>query len=343
MRKRLTPLLSALPESNQDWDFFFADAPFMLPGVGRVPIIDRPGGTIDFGGPAYKPDAPPEMIERVQKLEAGVRAMSLARAAEFEAFSEQLRAPEEKRNRADLEASRELAAQLMAKVGDAEVLSTADALLEGTAPSAKQGRWWLIRSEGNKGEWIGEEYCLKYLSDVLDTHGPFDACIGFSSGAMMGQIAQSLLCGAVPRSAEPTFTTQHPPFRWSLLFAPFVPYSPRYRDHIIKSGTRPNRLLIVAGQRDQIVDRNMAREFADMSRADALIEHPAGHVLPTDPVLCAQLARWIDSTAAQELGVNGQYRRVSLQPLAATIPQQPQAQPQQMQIQASSGPVGARL
>ena len=76
---------------------------------------------------------------------------------------------------------------MMEEVGDKEILKVADDIVSKPANDSRQGRWWQIRQNGNDGEWMGEEYVLAYLARVFRTQGPFDACIGFSSGAMVGE------------------------------------------------------------------------------------------------------------------------------------------------------------
>ena len=185
MRKRLQPVVNALPHADQ-WDFHYVDAPYCMPGIGHVSIVPgKPEATVDFGGPSVKKDASPVMVDKVRKLEQAVRAISLARAVEAEAWSEPRRQP--KRRRAGLDAGRQRARQMMEEVGDKEILKVADDIVSKPANDSRQGRWWQIRQNGNDGEWMGEEYVLAYLARVFRTQGPFDACIGFSSGAMVGE------------------------------------------------------------------------------------------------------------------------------------------------------------
>ncbi len=183
MKKRMQPILAALPKDSP-WDFHFADAPYAMPSIGRVAIVDGdPNTMVDFGGPAV-PDKPaeaagtdPEEVDATQlahrnRLDSAVRSLSLVRAADTEAWSDTHRP--DPRNRPDLQETRYQARATLRELEQQEpgVIKAAGDILDNAPPSAKQGRWWVLRSRGNTGIWNGEEYSLAWIAAIMKKHGP---------------------------------------------------------------------------------------------------------------------------------------------------------------------------
>ncbi|KAF8538449.1 serine hydrolase FSH [Trichophaea hybrida] len=149
--------------------------------------------------------------------------------------------------------------------------------------------WW--RRSDTTGEYVGISDTLQFLSQYLDTHGPFTGVIGFSQGAALAGILASIL----ERGDRPEgFTTGHGEMKFAVCYSGFrAPeryegwYEPRIR----------TKVLNVIGSLDTVVDeeRTMAFVRACEKGEERLVFHPGGHYLPATKSMVGVLVGFIRS------------------------------------------------
>ncbi|KAJ5936744.1 hypothetical protein N7466_003194 [Penicillium verhagenii] len=109
------------------------------------------------------------------------------------------------------------------------------------------------------GRIIGLEKTIQYLSDLLQTRGPFTGIIGFSTGACVTAILASLLEKKRPVCNLP-FNTTHPPLKFAVCFSGFKLdhpyYAPLYKPMI------ETPILHVIGTLDTMIDPLLSRRLS---------------------------------------------------------------------------------
>ncbi len=208
MRSRIDPIMAALPPHVRErFELVTLDGPCMMPALDKVSINDKDGVGVGFERPqsqvgsktaaaatAVKPlsGSGSDGEERSKRLGKAMQAISYWRCIEAELWADANRSPP--RAREDLQQSVETAKKWLAEVeGDAELMREAEERLCQPAQSSKEPRWFFIRSQGAKGEWIGHEYLFAWMSEQLRRIGPIDGCICASSGSILGGSLRSFV------------------------------------------------------------------------------------------------------------------------------------------------------
>jgi len=154
--------------------------------------------------------------------------------------------------------------------------------------------WW--RRSDATGEYVGLPETLKFLSQYLDTHGPFAGVVGFSQGAALAAILASVL----ERGERPEgFATGHGGLRFAVCYSGFrAPeryeqwYTPRIR----------TKVLNVIGSLDTVVEeeRTLALVKACEGGEERVVYHPGGHYLPATKSMVGVLVGFIRSCTEEK-------------------------------------------
>ncbi|CUS15434.1 unnamed protein product [Tuber aestivum] len=137
--------------------------------------------------------------------------------------------------------------------------------------------WW--RRNDATGEYVGIDETWTFLSNYLDTNGPFDGVIGFSQGAALAAMLLSLLERNPNRKKPESFTATHPPFNFGVCYSGFRAtenfdyfYEPKIETPV----------LHVLGSLDTVVDeeRSLKLSRACVGGDERRVYHPGGHYLP---------------------------------------------------------------
>ncbi|KAI5816277.1 serine hydrolase FSH [Pyronema omphalodes] len=154
--------------------------------------------------------------------------------------------------------------------------------------------WW--RRNDATGEYIHLPETWKYLSDYLDTHGPFTGVIGFSQGAALAAMLVSIL--ERPNRPE-TFTTKHPQMKFAVCYSGFrapKQYDSWYEPKIVTP------VLHVIGSLDTVVDEGRSLELVKACEGgdEKTVYHPGGHYLPASKNMVMTLAGFIKQYSEEQ-------------------------------------------
>jgi fermentation-respiration switch protein FrsA (DUF1100 family) len=155
--------------------------------------------------------------------------------------------------------------------------------------------WW--RRSDPSGEYIGLPEMFAFLSEYLDTHGPFDGVVGFSQGAALAAILAAVLERDRPRPEG--FTTSHPELKFAACYSGFRAPE-RYEEWYTPNIKTPT--LHVIGSLDTVVDeeRSLALVKACEKGDERTVYHPGGHYLPSQKAVVAALVGFIRSCTEEK-------------------------------------------
>ncbi|KAH8149153.1 uncharacterized protein LAJ45_06692 [Morchella importuna] len=166
--------------------------------------------------------------------------------------------------------------------------------------SADNWAWW--RRNDATGEYTGLNETWAFLGKLLDSEGPFDGCIGFSQGGALTSLLTSLLEPAHAPSRPASFTTTHPPFRFSIVYSGFRAPSPHYDYFYTPKIATPTLHFI--GSLDTVVDESrslaLVHEHAGEPR---VVYHPGGHYLPAGKQFANVVVGFVREHAKPVVGV----------------------------------------
>ncbi|KAJ6259870.1 hypothetical protein Dda_5514 [Drechslerella dactyloides] len=145
-------------------------------------------------------------------------------------------------------------------------------LLESDEEDGYMFAWWI--GDDGTGDYTRPEETWRFLSDYLDTHGPFDGLVGFSQGA----ITSSMLTAALePDRRKPAgFTTSHPPFKFVVAYSGFKGQGEL--NYLFDSPIR-TPVLNVVGRYDTLVPTFASEDFIAGCVGHRSLWHPGGHNL----------------------------------------------------------------
>lgn len=225
MKRKLSSTLEML--SSEEYEFVFISAPYLLPKIDSILTShgERKLRTSDEEEAQSKQ-------EKIQALREASLTLSYNRALQCLSFAQGHRDKPVKLP--GIKALEQKYYPLMQKL-DPDAKSEVQARLFDLHGAGK--RWWTIPNEmKGSGFYIGHEASFEVISKAMHDYGPFDAVIGFSTGAMMASLCQILLQDSYLFSQEPTFQpppTQKP-FKFAIYFAPWLaitgPYAAMVRN-----------------------------------------------------------------------------------------------------------------
>jgi pimeloyl-ACP methyl ester carboxylesterase len=181
------------------------------------------------------------------------------------------------------------------KLQPADIPGNSEQPTEAAEPESEAYGWWR-RSEPS-GEYTGLPEMFAFLSEYLDTHGPFDGVIGFSQGAALAAVLAAVLENDRPRPQ--TFTTSHPPLKFAACYCGFRAPE-RYEEWYTPSIKTPT--LHVIGSLDTVVDeeRSLALARACEKGDQRTVYHPGGHYLPSQKGVVAALVGFIRESTTEK-------------------------------------------
>ncbi|PUU82742.1 serine hydrolase FSH [Tuber borchii] len=165
--------------------------------------------------------------------------------------------------------------------------------------------WW--RRNDATGEYVGIDGTWEFLSDYLDTNGPFDGVIGFSQGAALAAMLLSLLERNPDREKPENFTTAHPPLKFGVCYSGFRA-TENYRYFYEPKIETP--VLHVLGSLDTVVGEERSLELVRTCAGgeERKVYHPGGHYLPTGKqyanMLLGYILEHIKAPDEEEKGVS---------------------------------------
>ncbi|TRY68697.1 hypothetical protein TCAL_13189 [Tigriopus californicus] len=142
--------------------------------------------------------------------------------------------------------------------------------------------WWFsqARSEGAEKDWFSsKQYCtcskgfeesLTSIKALVESHGPFDGILGFSQGAAM-----LLLLSLMQARGQLSFS-----FKFAILVAPFRSRSSQHEHWFLNAPKIAIPSLLVIGDGDKIIDREMSDELLDYFENPEILRHEGGHFVP---------------------------------------------------------------
>ncbi|EPS38916.1 hypothetical protein H072_7319 [Dactylellina haptotyla CBS 200.50] len=149
-------------------------------------------------------------------------------------------------------------------------------LLQSDEESEGTYTWW--RRDDVTGEYKGIGETWRFLSEYLDTNGPFIGAIGFSQGAGLAAILASILEPTRQRPASLAadgFTTSHPPFNFAVAYCGFKAPNEEYKWMYEPKIQTP--VLNVLGSLDTVVDEKLMKALVDVCEGNRVLWHPGGH------------------------------------------------------------------
>ncbi|KAI8096538.1 serine hydrolase FSH [Halteromyces radiatus] len=164
---------------------------------------------------------------------------------------------------------------------------TSEALREAAAdPTASEDLkpfgWWLHSEyqDPNAEYFVGFKESIELIKEVLVTQGPFDGVFGFSQGASFASMLTAVLENRtlLPEFIPPEF--EHPPFRFAMVAASFIPNRPvatRIFSSIIKTPS-----IHMIGEKDSLILPEQMETLANAFENPILLRHTGGHVVPSN-------------------------------------------------------------
>ena len=158
-----------------------------------------------------------------------------------------------------------------------------------TEQNAPEGRmWWTpTKLEGGGWDYGGVDETLRAVRDAQRASGPFDGVLGFSQGAGLASLLVALHEKAhadAPLSLRFAILCGGFPFRAANL--------PEYAA-LLKDLRTPSFHTI--GAKDELVKPATSRLLKGCFAEPQVLEHPGGHVVPSDAESLAQLATFLDA------------------------------------------------
>ncbi|ORZ11962.1 serine hydrolase FSH [Absidia repens] len=152
-----------------------------------------------------------------------------------------------------------------------------------TAPEeAKPFGWWIYTDDQppDDDRLIGFEESINSVKDVLLKQGPFDGVFGFSQGASFASMLTAMMEN---RSLRPDLISSdfaHPPFRFMMVAASFIPPQPSATKLFALKIKTPSLHMI--GERDVLVTPDEMEALAAGFENPHFVRHPQGHVVPSN-------------------------------------------------------------
>ncbi|KAL8279589.1 hypothetical protein RQP46_007902 [Phenoliferia psychrophenolica] len=168
------------------------------------------------------------------------------------------------------------------------------------APGQELRVWWI--PDDNK------EHCdhfprlddlIAYFRVILETHGPFDAILGFSQGAAAAALLMALINQP---SLHPEFARaggeNWPPkqFQFAIMASGFLPMDGRVASWFDTPLDVPS--LHVLGSRDIVVSSPTSLALAHSFVKPRIESHAGGHFIPTQPASCALYKSFVTAVEA---------------------------------------------
>jgi pimeloyl-ACP methyl ester carboxylesterase len=157
------------------------------------------------------------------------------------------------------------------------------------APSLSQHDfgWW---HDGFRG-W---ERTRDWVLD-LAARDQFDGIFGFSQGA-----AFTGLLAAVQQS-DPTTSLR---FEFAVMVGGFTSFEPQHAALMERKIALPS--LHVMGASDGIVPMRDSLRLAERFEDPVIVQHPGGHVIPSDPAITSRIARFVAERGTVRTAAGGQ-------------------------------------
>lgn len=144
------------------------------------------------------------------------------------------------------------------------------------AVTTEYAAWW--RRDDATSEYLGLDDTWAFLSEYLDTHGPFVGVVGFSQGAAMAAMLLAALEEGRAGKPQP-LQTHHAPLRFGAFYSGFraLEQYDSFYEPKIRTPT-----LHVMGSMDAVVveERGLALVEACEEKSRQVAYHPGGHYLP---------------------------------------------------------------
>ncbi|SAM05996.1 hypothetical protein [Absidia glauca] len=121
---------------------------------------------------------------------------------------------------------------------------------------------------------------MDLVKDVLIKQGPFDAVFGFSQGASFASMLTAVLENRtlLPDFMPPEF--EHPPFRFAMVAASFIPKRPAVARIFASKIKTPSIHMI--GEKDTLITPEQMENLAEAFEDPVLLRHAGGHVVPSN-------------------------------------------------------------
>lgn len=181
--------------------------------------------------------------------------------------------------------------------------------------------WWKRRDDSDPPEYIGIEDAFEEIAKVLKAEGPFDGVIGFSQGACFAAVVASLLEGESRKRAFKEAQSKakdaipypkafedldHPPLKFGLVYAGFVPPGDRYT--AIYNPPIQTPLCHFIGSLDSVVEEKRTQMLVDAAGGASktqVVMHPGGHFVPTSKQYLDMAAAFIQEQMKPRTETNG--------------------------------------
>lgn len=152
--------------------------------------------------------------------------------------------------------------------------------------------WWRARQP--RGEYVGLDQGLEYISDLLRQQGPFDGVAGFSQGAAAAAMVAALLepgrreafAAAHAKNKDclsfPTAFAHldHPPLQFVICYSGYASKHPSYAAFYTPPITTPSLHFI--GSLDTVVEESWTQELVAHCESGtvSVVLHTGGHIVP---------------------------------------------------------------
>ncbi|CAO3631764.1 unnamed protein product [Cunninghamella echinulata] len=165
---------------------------------------------------------------------------------------------------------------------------TSEALREAAADKdapqeLKPFGWWLPKEDEiqpTDDSFVGFKESIEVVKDILTKEGPFDGIFGFSQGAAF---ASMLTAALENKSLLPEYFPndfQHPPFRFAMVAASFIPDRPIA--HRIFSSKIKTPSIHMIGEKDSLIVPEQMETLANAFEDPIFLRHSGGHVVPSN-------------------------------------------------------------
>ena len=131
----------------------------------------------------------------------------------------------------------------------------------------------LLQSDDVSDCDLGFDTSLQLIRKTLEEQGPFDGLMGFSQGAAFAAILALM---------DDLKNQPQPPFKFCMLFAPFMSCCSKHRSYFDEKTTSKAKIpsLFVVGNGDQVVDPRRSEALLAFFERPHLIHHDGGHYVP---------------------------------------------------------------
>ncbi|KAJ1956747.1 Ovarian cancer-associated protein 2 [Dipsacomyces acuminosporus] len=143
---------------------------------------------------------------------------------------------------------------------------------------------WYQLTRINPEEVQNLDVSIRFLEQVLETHGPFDGVLGFSQGAAMA----CALCALLEyRYKELSSGCKHPQFKFAILICAFHTNAKEYEHLFAKKIGIPS--LHIYSVADNLISSEQIQAVQDLFVEPQVISFLGGHYIPrTIPMLKAE-------------------------------------------------------